>query len=52
VNIVERRDSVFGFTTNLCAIVGGVFAVSGILDATVSRGGKALRKKIDLGKQG
>jgi hypothetical protein len=52
VNIVERRDSVFGFTTNLCAIVGGVFAVSGILDATVYRGGKALRKKIDLGKQG
>ena len=31
---------------------GGVFAVSGILDATVYRGGKALRKKIDLGKQG
>ena len=52
VNIVERRDSVLGFTTNLCAIVGGVFAVSGILDATVYRGGKALRKKIDLGKQG
>ena len=52
VNILERRDSVLSFATNLCAIVGGVFAVFGILDATVHRGGKALRAKIDLGKQG
>ena len=52
VNILERRASVLSFATNLCAIVGGVFAVSGILDATVHRGGKALRAKIDLGKQG
>ena len=52
VNIRERRASALSFATNLCAIVGGVFAVSGILDATVRRGGKALRAKIDLGKQG
>ena len=52
VNIRERRASALSFATNLCAIVGGVFAVSGILDATVHRGGKALRAKIDLGKQG
>ena len=48
VNIRERRASALSFATNLCAIVGGVFAVSGILDATVHRGGKALRAKIDL----
>ena len=38
------------FLTSACAIVGGLFAVSGIVDATVYHGGRAIKKKIDLGK--
>jgi endoplasmic reticulum-Golgi intermediate compartment protein 3 len=40
------------FVTNVCAIVGGVFTVSGILDATVYHGHRLIRKKMELGKYG
>jgi hypothetical protein len=46
----EARHGLLPFLTGLCAIVGGVFTVSGIVDATVYHGGRALRKKVELGK--
>jgi hypothetical protein len=52
VNLVKRRKPFLEFLTSACAIVGGSFAVSGIIDAGVYRGEKAFRRKIDLGKQG
>ena len=52
VELVESRKSALTFLTSACAIVGGLFAVSGIVDAGVYHGGKAIKKKIDLGKQG
>jgi hypothetical protein len=47
----EERTSFLHFLTSVCAIVGGVFTVSGILDAFVYHGAQAVRKKVDLGKQ-
>ena len=39
------------FLTSVCAIVGGIFTVSGIVDAFVYHGSQAIKKKVDLGKQ-
>ncbi|KAK9834138.1 hypothetical protein WJX81_001409 [Elliptochloris bilobata] len=51
VRYIEERMSFLHFLTSVCAIVGGVFTVSGILDAFVYHGAQAVRKKVDLGKQ-
>ena len=50
--MVEARTSFLHFLTNVCAIVGGVFTVSGILDATLYHGQRLIRKKRELGKYG
>ena len=52
VNVIEARTSFLHFLTNVCAIVGGVFTVSGILDSTLYHGQKLIRKKMELGKYG
>ena len=52
VELKERRHSILHFLTSVCALVGGLFTVSGIVDATVYHGHKAIKKKIDLGKMG
>ena len=46
----EERTSFLHFVTSVCAIVGGVFTVSGIIDAFIYHGQQVVRKKIDLGK--
>uniref|UniRef100_A0A061R484 Endoplasmic reticulum-golgi intermediate compartment protein 3-like n=1 Tax=Tetraselmis sp. GSL018 TaxID=582737 RepID=A0A061R484_9CHLO len=46
----ETRSSFVHFITGVCAIIGGIFTVSGIVDAFVYHGEKAIRKKIELGK--
>lgn len=51
VTFIERRSSFLAFLTSTCAIVGGVFTISGIVDATVYHGQKMLRKKLEMGKQ-
>ncbi|KAI7843637.1 hypothetical protein COHA_002876 [Chlorella ohadii] len=50
VRFQESRISFLSFITSLCAIIGGVFTVSGIIDATVYHGQQAIKKKMDLGK--
>lgn len=50
VRLTERRSSFAEFLTSACAIVGGVFTVSGLIDATLYHTSQAIRKKIDLGK--
>ena len=52
VNVEEGRTSFLHFMTNVCAIVGGVFTVSGILDSTLYHGQKLIRKKMEIGKFG
>eukprot|EP00882_Tetradesmus_deserticola_P010657 GHRQ01011257.1.p1 GENE.GHRQ01011257.1~~GHRQ01011257.1.p1 ORF type:complete len:399 (+),score=139.27 GHRQ01011257.1:579-1775(+) len=50
VHIQEQRASFLHFLTNVCAIVGGIFAVSGLIDGTVYQAEQVIRKKIELGK--
>ncbi len=50
VRFIEERSSFLAFLTGVCAIVGGVFTVSGMIDATVYHGQRAIKKKLDLGK--
>ena len=50
VHITEEKESFTHFLTSLCAIIGGVFTVSGIIDHLIFHGHNALAKKIELGK--
>ncbi|KAJ8541402.1 hypothetical protein K7X08_002218 [Anisodus acutangulus] len=50
VTFIEEHISFLHFLTNVCAIVGGVFTVSGILDSFIYHGEKAIKKKMELGK--
>ncbi|KAJ1655942.1 ER-derived vesicles protein erv46 [Dispira simplex] len=47
----EHQKSLSHFLTSLCAIVGGIFTVAGLLDAFIYRTENALRRKVELGKQ-
>jgi len=49
VLILENSKSFSHFITNLCAIIGGVFTVAGILDSVVHNTMKVM-KKVELGK--
>lgn len=46
----ESTKSLSYFLTSLCAVVGGVFTVAGLIDAALYRTARALQHKIDLGK--
>jgi hypothetical protein len=52
VEYEERRIGFFQYLSNVAAIIGGVSAVVSIIDGVVYRGQRALREKVDLGKQG
>lgn len=48
--VKEEVKEIYKFVTSLCAIIGGVFTVAGILDSLVHQGVR-IAKKIELGKQ-
>ncbi|KAL8167076.1 hypothetical protein V2J09_008575 [Rumex salicifolius] len=51
VTFNAQNSSFLHFLTNVCAIVGGVFTVSGIIDAFIYHGQKAMKKKkMEIGK--
>mmetsp|Transcript_40623 Transcript_40623/g.90320 ORF Transcript_40623/g.90320 Transcript_40623/m.90320 type:complete len:388 (-) Transcript_40623:87-1250(-) len=50
VTVKETQSSFLHFLTSVCAIVGGVFTVSGIVDAFVYQSERLIRKKLELGK--
>lgn len=50
IQLREGRKSFLHFLTGVCAIVGGIFTVAGMIDALIYQSNKALQKKIDLGK--
>lgn len=50
VRFIEEKTTFLTFMTGVAAIIGGVFTVSGMLDATVYHGQLAIKKKMDLGK--
>ncbi|EFJ06790.1 hypothetical protein SELMODRAFT_271242 [Selaginella moellendorffii] len=50
VLFTERKTSFLHFLTNVCAIIGGVFTVSGIIDSFIYHGHRAIKKKMEIGK--
>mmetsp|Transcript_62231 Transcript_62231/g.148495 ORF Transcript_62231/g.148495 Transcript_62231/m.148495 type:complete len:347 (+) Transcript_62231:185-1225(+) len=52
VKYVEVRESLPHFLVQICAVIGGVFTVAGMLDSMVHRSILHLAKKAQLGKLG
>jgi len=52
IQYTERQKSFGHFLTGVCAIVGGVFTVAGIIDSFLFHGLRAMKKKQELGKFG
>ena len=52
VATTEARPPFLHFLTSVCAVVGGVWSLSSLVDAAVYRGARATRRKVDLGKTG
>eukprot|EP00117_Sycon_ciliatum_P003897 scpid68113/ scgid8497/ Endoplasmic reticulum-Golgi intermediate compartment protein 3 len=50
VQLTETRRSFIHFITSVCAIVGGLFTVSSLVDSLIYNAQRALQKKIELGK--
>ena len=50
VVVKEERKTFAGFLTQICAIIGGVFTVTGLIDASFYHGSNALRRKMEIGK--
>jgi len=50
VRFTESRSSFSHFLTQLCAILGGVFTVAGIVDRIVYHGIRHWEKKMEIGK--
>ncbi|XP_046865088.1 endoplasmic reticulum-Golgi intermediate compartment protein 3-like isoform X1 [Xenia sp. Carnegie-2017] len=52
VQYTEKRRSFMHFLTGVCAIIGGVFTVAGLVDSFIYHSSKVLKEKIELGKAG
>ena len=52
VHLSEKKQAFYHFITQLCAIVGGVFTVAGIVASVMDKGIKAMKVKQELGKLG
>ncbi|KAJ8916274.1 hypothetical protein NQ315_016414 [Exocentrus adspersus] len=50
VKYTEKERSFGHFITNVCAIIGGVYTVAGLLDTFLYHSVKLIQKKIELGK--
>lgn len=50
VKYTEREKSFGHCATNICAIIGGIFTVAGIVDSLLYHSVKVIQKKIELGK--
>mmetsp|Transcript_64260 Transcript_64260/g.94085 ORF Transcript_64260/g.94085 Transcript_64260/m.94085 type:complete len:477 (-) Transcript_64260:454-1884(-) len=52
VEFSEKKQAFYHFITQLCAIVGGVFTVAGIVASITDKGINMVKKKQELGKLG
>eukprot|EP00039_Didymoeca_costata_P019597 m.338192 g.338192 ORF g.338192 m.338192 type:complete len:382 (+) comp18335_c0_seq1:145-1290(+) len=52
VQLTETRRSLAHFLTSLCAIIGGVFTVAGMIDSVIFHSLRSWQKKNELGKLG
>ena len=49
----QQKEKSFGhFASGLCAIIGGVFTVAGIIDKLIYKSAQILQQKTELGKSG
>lgn len=46
----ETQQSFTHFLTGVCAIVGGIFTVAGMIDGIIYRAERSLKRKMELGK--
>lgn len=52
VQLTEVRRSFMHFITGVCAIIGGVFTVAGMVDSVIYNGVRSWKKKMETGKLG
>ena len=50
VIVEQQRKSFAAFLTQVCAIIGGVFTVTGLLDGVLYHSSAAVRRKMQIGK--
>ncbi|KAG6792485.1 hypothetical protein POTOM_001635 [Populus tomentosa] len=50
VTFKEEHTSFLHFMTSICAIIGGIFTIAGIVDSFIYHGRKAIKKKMEIGK--
>ena len=50
VIVEQQRKSFAAFLTQVCAIIGGVFTVTGLLDGVLYHSSAAVRRKMQMGK--
>ncbi|XP_022727443.1 endoplasmic reticulum-Golgi intermediate compartment protein 3-like isoform X2 [Durio zibethinus] len=50
VTFEEEHISFLHFITNICAVIGGIFTVAGIIDSFVYYGQRKIKKKMEIGK--
>ncbi|RAL49469.1 hypothetical protein DM860_012902 [Cuscuta australis] len=50
VTFTEEHASFLHFLTSICAIIGGIFTIAGLVDSFIYHGQRALKKKMELGK--
>uniref|UniRef100_UPI00358E3C49 endoplasmic reticulum-Golgi intermediate compartment protein 3-like n=1 Tax=Myxine glutinosa TaxID=7769 RepID=UPI00358E3C49 len=50
VRLTETRRGFMHFLTSVCAIIGGVFTVAGLLDSCLYHSVRSLQHKLELGK--
>ncbi|KAH8514643.1 hypothetical protein H0E87_007461 [Populus deltoides] len=48
----EEHISFLHFMTSICAIIGGIFTIAGIIDSFIYYGQRAITKKVGIGKFG
>ena len=52
VKFKQYKDNFLHFLIQICAIIGGIFSVTGIIDALVHKSVVAILRKANMGKLG
>jgi len=50
VKFTHRKETFFRFLVQICAIIGGIFTIAGIIDAVVHKSVVKIMKKANMGK--
>ena len=48
--MTQKSKTFAAFLTQICAIIGGVFTVTGLLDGVLYNAHAAVKRKLELGK--